>query len=149
MLRPLRFVPEEFRAQKLLAALTKQKESLAIVTDEFGGTAGMVTLEDIIEEIFGEIRDESDREAPTEEQLSENEFLFSARLEVRYLNKTYNLNIPESDAYETLAGYIIHKNEAIPQEQEVLKFEELEFTILATSPARIETVNVKQIDEKK
>ena len=149
MLRPLRFVPEDFRAQKLLALMTKHKESLAIVTDEFGGTSGMVTLEDIIEEIFGEIQDESDREAPTEQQLSESEFLFSARLEVKYLNKTYDLNIPESDDYETLAGYIIYMNEDIPNEQEILQFGNLEFTIIATSPARIETVNVKLLDEKK
>ena len=149
MLRPLRFVPESFKAQKLLAVMTKHKESLAIVTDEFGGTSGMVTLEDIIEEIFGEIRDESDKEALVEEQLSENEFLFSARLEVKYLNKTYNLNIPESDDYETLAGYIINRNEDIPKEQEVLHLGHLECTIISTSPARIETVNVKLNDEKK
>lgn len=149
VLRPLRFVPEEFRAQKLLAAMIKHKESLAIVTDEFEGTSGMVTLEDVIEEIFGEIRDESDKDAPVEKQLSEGEFLFSARLEVRYLNKTYPLNIPESDDYETLAGYIIFMNEAIPDEQEVFVFGNLEFCIVSTSPARIETVKVKLLDEKK
>lgn len=149
MLRPLRFVPEALLAQKLLASMTKHKESLAIVTDEFGGTSGMVTLEDIIEEIFGEIRDESDKDAPTEKQISDNEYLFSARLEVKYLNKTYNLDIPESDAYETLAGYIIHLNENIPKEQEVLQLRNLECTIISTSPIRIETVNVKVLDEKK
>jgi CBS domain containing-hemolysin-like protein len=148
MLRPLRFVSEDFRAQKLLAAMTKHKESLAIVTDEYGGTSGMVTLEDLIEEIFGEIRDESDREALIEKQLSDHEFVFSARLEVRYINKVYSLGIPESDAYETLAGYIIYMNEAIPGEQETLQIENFLFTILKTSPARIETVEIKQLDKK-
>ena len=148
MLRSLRFIPEDFSAQKLLAAMTKNKESLAVVVDEFGGTSGMVTLEDLIEEIFGEIRDESDKEAPEEQQLSRNEFVFSARLEIRYLNKSYNLNIPESDAYETLAGYITCLNEAIPQEQEVLQFKNIKFTILTTSPTRIETVKVTMLDEK-
>ena len=149
MLRPLQFFPEDFRAQKLLAAMTKHKESLAIITDEYGGTSGMVTLEDLIEEIFGDISDESDRERLTEKQLSNGEYLFSARLEVKHLNKTYNLNIPESEAYETLAGYITYMNEAIPMEQEVLQFGNIEFTIITTSPARIETVKLKLFDEKK
>ncbi|MCL2727179.1 MAG: hemolysin family protein [Bacteroidales bacterium] len=148
MLRPLRFVPEDYRAQKLLAFMTKNKKSLAVVVDEYGGTSGMVTLEDLIEEIFGEIRDESDKEAPVEEQLSEHEFIFSARLDIRYLNKTYDLNIPESEAYETLAGYITHLNEAIPKELEKLQFENIMFTIISTSPTRIETVNVRLLDEK-
>jgi len=148
MLRPLRFVSEGTRAQKLLADMTKQKESLAIVTDDFGGTSGMVTLEDLIEEIFGEISDESDKEALIEKQISEHEFVFSARLEVRYINKVYDLGIPESDDYETLAGYIIYMNEAIPSEQETLQFGELFFTIVKTSPSRIETVEVKRLDKK-
>jgi len=148
LLRPLRFVEEDFRAQKLLAAMTKNRESLAVVVDEYGGTSGMVTLEDLIEEIFGEIRDESDKEAPIEQQLGENEFVFSARLELRYLNKSYDLHIPESDAYETLAGYITHINESIPQEGEILQFDNIQYTIASTSPTRIETVNVKLLDEK-
>jgi len=148
MLRPLRFVSEDVRAQKLLADMTKQKESLSIVTDDFGGTSGMVTLEDLIEEIFGEISDESDKEALIEKQISEHEFVFSARLEVRYINKVYDLGIPESEEYETLAGYIIYMNEAIPCEQETLHFGEFDFTILKTSPSRIETVEVKRLDKK-
>ena len=149
MLRPLRFISEDFRAQNLLAIMTKHKESLAIVTDEYGGTSGMVTLEDLMEEIFGEIVDESDKESLIEKQLSENEFIFSARLEVRYINKVYNLCIPESDDYETLAGYIIHMNEAIPQEQEFLLFGNLSFHIVKTSPSRVETVEIKIFDKKK
>ena len=148
MLRPLSFVPEKLRAQKLLASMTKHKESLAIVTDEFGGTSGMVTLEDLIEEIFGEICDESDKEAPIEKQLSDIEFLFSARLSVKYLNRTYELNIPESDEYETLAGYITHVHEALPKEQEMLNLGNLSFTIVKTSPVRVETVQVRISDKK-
>ncbi|MCL1973573.1 MAG: hemolysin family protein [Bacteroidetes bacterium] len=148
MMRPLNFVSENVRAQKLLASMTKHKESLAIVTDEFGGTSGMVTLEDLMEEIFGEIRDESDKEAPVEKQLSDQEFLFSARLSVKYLNRSYDLNIPESDEYETLAGYITYMHESLPKEQEILSLGPLLFTIVKTSPVRVETVQVRILEQK-
>ncbi|MDR2801842.1 MAG: CBS domain-containing protein, partial [Prevotellaceae bacterium] len=142
LLRPVDFVPETMPAQKLLASFIKQGKALAVVTDEYGGTAGLVTIEDIIEEIFGEIRDEHDNEELTERQLSDTEFEFSGRLEIKYLNKTYELDIPESDEYETLAGYITHYNESIPQPNEVLQFGRFRIHILKTSATKIDLVRL-------
>jgi CBS domain containing-hemolysin-like protein len=142
-LRPVDFVPETLSAQKLLAVFTKQKKALSVVTDEFDGTAGLVTLEDIIEEIFGEINDEHDHDNLVEIRLSETEFEFSGRIEVKHLNKTYDLSLPESDEYETLAGYITHYNESIPQQGEVLQFDRFCFHILKTSATKIDLVRMK------
>ncbi|MDR0582404.1 MAG: hemolysin family protein [Prevotellaceae bacterium] len=140
LLRPVDFVPETMPAQKLLASLIKQGKALAVVTDEYGGTAGLVTIEDIIEEIFGEIRDEHDNEELTERKLSDTEFEFSGRLEIKYLNKTYELGLPESGEYETLAGYITYYNESIPQPGEVLQFGRFRIHILKTSATKIDLV---------
>lgn len=115
MLRPMIYTPQSAPVQRLLAEFIKTRRSIAIVIDEFGGTAGMVTLEDILEEIFGEIDDEHDAAYLVEKVLSTNEYLFSGRLEIDYLNEKYDLNIEESDHYETLAGYMLHQSGEIPQ----------------------------------
>jgi CBS domain containing-hemolysin-like protein len=142
LLRPIDFIPETMSAQKLLASLIKQKKALAVVVDEYGGTAGIVTIEDMIEEIFGEINDEHDSDNIVDIQLSEEEFEFSGRVEVKYINKEYELNIPESDDYETLAGYITYHNENIPQQGDVLQFGRFRFRILKTTATKIDLVHL-------
>ncbi len=134
--------PESMSAEKLLTKLTNENKSLAIVVDEFGGTAGMVTIEDIIEEIFGEIEDEFDQENELEIQISESEYHFSARLEIDYLNKKYQLNIPESDEYETLAGYILYLNNNIPKLNEIIETEDFAFAVTDVNNTRIEAIHL-------
>lgn len=146
LLRDVTYVNEQMSAQKLLAYLTKNRKSVAIVRDEYGGTSGMVTLEDLIEEIFGDIDDELDKEEFIEKQVGDNEYIFSARLEIKEINRKYNLNIPDRDDYETLAGYIMFNNENIPKEKEVLNFGEFSITILKTTKNRIETINLKKLN---
>ena len=143
VLRTVTYVSEEMSAQTLLAYFTKNRSSIAVVRDEWGGTSGIVTLEDLIEEIFGDIDDELDKEEFIEKQISRDEFIFSARLEVEEINRKFELDLPESDAYETLAGLIMHFNEAIPGEKEVVEVENFSFTILKTTRNKIETVNVR------
>jgi len=143
VLRTVTYVSEEMSAQTLLAYFTKNRVSIAVVRDEWGGTSGIVTLEDLIEKIFGEIDDELDKEEFIEKQVSEDEYIFSARLEVEEINRKYELELPESDAYETLAGLIMYFNEAIPGEKEVVEVDNFTFTILTTTRNKIETVNVR------
>ena len=143
LLRPVNYISEEMSAQNLLAYLTKNRKSVAVVRDEYGGTGGIVTLEDLIEEIFGDISDELDKEEFTEKKISDNEYVFSARLEVKELNRKYDIDLPESDEYETLAGLIIYCNENIPSEKETLRIGKFTFTILKTTSNRIETVSLK------
>ncbi len=138
--------PETMNASDLLNEMIKKHKSIAIVVDEFGGTAGMVTLEDIIEEIFGEIEDEHDKEEITEKQVSPKEFILSTRHEVDYLNEKYNLNFEISDEYETLAGFIIHHHESIPEINEQIKIPPYLFTILKSSENRIEEVKLEITD---
>ena len=135
-------VPEAMNAVDLLNQFTRERKSIAWVIDEFGGTAGIVTMEDILEEIFGEIRDEYDDEEYVEKQLSANEFIFSGRLEVEYINEKYKLNIPIDDA-ETLSGFIIENHESIPTQKERIIIGHYEFDILLVTDTRIETVKVK------
>ncbi len=142
----IQFVPESMSAEKLLQQLTAQRRSMAVVVDEFGGTAGLVTVEDIIEEIFGEIEDEFDKDPELEVQIAENEYHFSARLEIDYLNEKYHLEIPESEDYETLAGYILHYHNNIPSLNEVIRIDHYEMTIIDVNQTRIESVHLK-IDE--
>jgi CBS domain containing-hemolysin-like protein len=142
MLITLEFVPESMSAQKLLASLIKNHKSVAVVVDEFGGTAGMVTMEDMMEEIFGEIEDEHDSESLLEKQLSENEFLLAGRLEVAYLNEKYNLRIEESDEYETLAGFIIFSSESIPAVGEILEVGRFKVRILKTTASKVDLVHI-------
>ena len=138
--------PETMAANELLNIFIKNHKSVAVVVDEFGGTSGIVTMEDIIEEIFGEIHDEYDKEESTEKQISENEYLFSARIEIDYLNEKYKFNIPVSDEYETLAGFIIHYHESIPLENETILISPFRFTILKSSGNRIEEVKLELIE---
>ncbi len=143
LLREIDHVSENLSAQYLMSTFIKNKKSIAVVDDEYGGTAGIITLEDLIEEIFGEISDELDDEEFVEKKISDVEYLFSGRLEVKELNKKYELDLPESDEYETLAGMIMYNNENIPEEKEILQFGIFSFTILKTSKNRIETVALK------
>jgi len=148
ILRPIDFVQETMPAKKLLASLTKNRKALAVVLDEFGGTSGIVTMEDIMEEIFGEIDDEYDSSDLLEQKISDMEYEFSGRIEVKYINKTYALNIPESDEYETLAGYIMFCNENIPEQGEILQFDNFRFQILETSATKIERVHLTLLEEE-
>ncbi len=147
ILREVNVYPETMAANKLLSFFIKNHKSIAVVVDEFGGTSGIVTMEDIIEEIFGEIEDEYDKDDEPEEQLSENEFIFSARAEIDYLNEKYNLNIPVSDEYETLAGFIIRYHESIPEAGDEIEIPPYSFKILKASGNRLELVQMK-IEEK-
>ena len=144
ILLPIAFVPEASSGMQLLELFTKNSGNIAVVVDEYGGTAGVVTIEDVIEEIFGEIEDEHDVEDLLEEHLAEDEYRFSARLEIDYLNSTYELNLEESEEYETLGGYIIHHLENIPQAGEVLEAGDWIFRIEQVSHNRIETIHLSK-----
>src|SRR5690606_35642321 len=129
-------------AVDLMNRFTKDRKSIAWVIDEFGGTAGIVTMEDVLEEIFGDINDEYDTPDLVEEQISEHEFIFSGRIELDYLNEKYDFEFPTDD-YETLSGYIIANHETIPKIKERIVIENYEFDILLVSDTRIETVKLK------
>ncbi|WP_165733102.1 hemolysin family protein [Polaribacter sp. 20A6] len=147
ILLPVEIVPESMMINNILNSLMKKRKSVAVVVDEYGGTSGMITVEDIVEELFGEIEDEHDTQEFLEKKISETEFNFSARLEVDYLNEEYSLNIPKSEAYETLGGFIIEQTESIPKENEVVDIEDFEIKILKMSSAKIEEVRLKIVDE--
>lgn len=142
-IRPIEFFPETYSAQELLKHLSKKKQSIAVVVDEFGGTSGIISIEDLIEEIFGEIEDEYDVEDSVEETINEDDYIFSARLEIDYLNKNYKFNFPESDDYETLAGYIIHYHESIPQINEEIVIGNYIFKIIKATDTKLEEVEIK------
>ncbi len=144
--RPIIVVPEAMLANIVLSMFIQQNKSIAVVVDEFGGTSGIVTMEDVIEEIFGEIDDEFDFEELTEKQIDDHEYIFSARLEIDYLNENYPLNLPESDEYETLAGLIIHYHQNIPSLKETIILKNLSFEILEASETRIEKVRLRVND---
>ena len=146
-LLPVAFVPEPMPVNKVLKVLTKQHKSIAVVLDEYGGTAGIVTLEDIVEELFGEIEDEHDHVQLYEKQLSENRFEFSARLEVDYLNKTYQLNLPEDEFYETLGGLIVFNTEEIPEKNAKIEIAGYTMTIKNVASNKIERI-VLEVPEK-
>ncbi|MDR2938275.1 MAG: hemolysin family protein [Prevotellaceae bacterium] len=148
MLITLEFVPESMSAQQLLALFIKKKKSMAVVVDEFGGTAGMVAMEDVMEEIFGEIEDEHDCDDLMEKQLSDTEFVLAGRLEVTYLNEQYGLGIPESDEYETLAGFIIFGTESIPKAGEEIALNGFTLRVLRTSASKIDLVHLTVAGEK-
>lgn len=146
VVRNVKAYPETMAANALLNNFIKDHKSVAVVVDEFGGTSGIVTMEDIIEEIFGEIHDEYDMEETTEKMVSDTEFLFSSRIEIDYINEKYKLNIPVSDEYETLAGFIIHYHESIPNVNETIKIPPFQFTILKSSGNRIEEVKLEMME---
>lgn len=142
ILHTITAVPETMSAVDLMNRFTKDRKSIAWVIDEFGGTAGIVTMEDVLEEIFGDINDEFDTPDHVEKQIAENEFIFSGRLELDYLNEKYDFNLP-TDESETLSGYIIAYHETIPKLKERIVIEDFEFDILLVSDTRIETVKMK------
>jgi len=142
VLKPISFVPTVISGKELLEKFTKQAGSLAVVTDEYGGTAGIITLEDVIEEIFGEIEDEHDNDDWIEERINEKEFLFSARVDIDYLIETYNLDLEESNEYETLAGLMIFHLEKIPEQNTMLRIGNYKFIIEEVSDRKIEKVRL-------
>ena len=143
MLLPVTIVPEVLSANEVLKQFTDMHRSVAVIVDEYGGTAGMVTIEDLIEEIFGEIHDEHDLPDETEKKIGENEYLFSGRLEINYLNKKYDLNIPEHEDYETLGGFIFQHHENIPETNEEIVIPPYTIVIQKVKHNRIEQVRMK------
>jgi CBS domain containing-hemolysin-like protein len=144
ILMPVVFVPETMLAKDVLNVLIKKCKSIAVVIDEYGGTSGIMTVEDIIEELFGEIEDEHDLVALVEEELGDNHYKFSARLEVDYLNDMYKLNLPESENYETLGGLIVNCTEEIPEQNEIVEIEDYIFKVIEVSSTKIELVEMKR-----
>ena len=142
LLREISFVPETMLASRLMKQLMQQKRSLAIVVDEFGGTSGLVSLEDIMEEITGEIEDEHDSTNHVAKQLSDHEFILSARLEISKINEQFDLSLPESDEYMTLGGLILHVYQSFPKLNEVVKFGDFEFKIVKNTATKIELVRL-------
>lgn len=143
---PVGFVPETILIKDVLNVLTKKSQSMAVVIDEYGGTAGIMTVEDIIEELFGEIEDEHDTIELIEEQINDNTYKFSARLEVDYINETYKLNLPEGENYETIGGLIVNEIEGIPQEKEDVQINNFKFTIEEVSSTKIDVVCLKILE---
>jgi putative hemolysin len=146
ILFPVEVIPESMPAKELLNLFTRKQKVIAWVVDEFGGTAGIITMEDLLEEIFGEIKDEHDEEELIEKQIDDNDFVFAGRLEIDLLNEKYNLNIPEGE-YETLSGYILAKHEDLPNQNEELYIDHFKFDIVSVSDKRIETVKLKVIKQ--
>ena len=142
ILLPVVFVPETMLVKDVLNILIKKRKSIAVVIDEYGGTSGMMTVEDIVEELFGEIEDEHDPVVLIEEKLEADRYLFSARLEVDYLNEVYKLEIPVGENYETLGGYIVNHTEEIPQQDGVVEINDFSFLIKEVSNTKIELVEV-------
>ena len=147
ILLPVAFVPETMKISEVLKLLTKQRKSIAVVLDEYGGTSGIITVEDIIEELFGEIEDEHDHVALFEKQIDKGLFEFSARVEVDYINQKYDLRLPENEFYETLGGLIVYLKEEIPTEGTVIEIENYEFEIKEVSSTKIEKVILNVKDE--
>ena len=139
-------VPETMNAQKLLGTLISQKRSIAVIVDEFGGTSGIVTLEDLVEEIFGEIEDEHDNSNYTAKDIGGGEYIISARLEIEKANEMLGLNLPESDEYITVGGLILHEYQSFPKLNEVVRFGHWEFKILQNTTTKIELVKLKVLD---
>ncbi len=144
MLLPIPAVPESMSAADLITKFSRERKSIAWVVDEFGGTAGIITMEDVLEELFGEIQDEYDVEEFVEKQVSENEYLLSGRLELDYLEEKYGFKFPENES-ETLSGYIINYHETIPRQKERIIIDDYEFDIISVSDTRIEMVKMKKL----
>ena len=145
VLLPISFVPESMLALDMLNQFIENNKGVALVVDEFGGTSGMITIEDVTEEIVGEIVDEHDIEELTDEQLSENSYRLLAKIDVEMVNKKYNLDLPESDEYETIAGLLLHHFEEIPTINDVIKLEEYQFTIIKVNETTIQEVQLELI----
>ena len=145
---PIEFIPEPMIVNDVLKRLTRQRKSIAVVIDEYGGTSGIITVEDIIEELFGEIEDEHDNYDYYEKKISENLFEFSARLEIEYLNKMHNLNLPESESYDTLGGLIVFNKEEIPNIDDEIIIDKYSIKITEATSSKIEKVLLKKIQSK-
>ena len=145
---PVVFVPEPMLVNDVLEKLTRESKSIAVVIDEYGGTSGIITVEDIVEELFGEIEDEHDTNDLHEKKLSENTYEFSSRLEIEYLNRTYNFNLPQSESYDTLGGLIVFNKEEIPKIGDIIMIGLYSIEILHATSSKIEKVVLKKIDEQ-
>jgi len=145
ILLPIPFVPESMSVMQLLTQFIESNKGIALVVDEFGGTSGMLTIEDVTEEIVGEIVDEHDVEEITDNQLTTNKYQLFARLDIEVVNQKYELNLPESDEYETIAGLILHHLEEIPKKDDVIELEEFQFTIIKVNDTAIQEVELKVI----
>lgn len=146
-LLPVGIIPESMTANKILEDLISKNRSIAVVIDEFGGTAGMLTMEDIIEEIFGEIEDEHDKIDVVQDVLDNGEYIFGGRMEIDAINENYDIKLPEGEEYETLAGFIIHQLEDIPEVGDELRFENYKFTIREVSSTKIDLVHIRTVEE--
>ena len=142
-IKPVVFTPETMPADKLMRSLMQQKKSMAVVVDEFGGTAGIVTLEDLVEEIFGDIEDGHDMKNLVARRINEKEFEFSGRMEIEKINEMFDLGFPESDDYMTIAGYILFHYQTLPKQGEKIRIENYEFTIIKLNTTKIELVRMK------
>ncbi len=148
ILLPVEFVPETMLIQDILNVLTKKRKSIAVVLDEYGGTAGIMTVEDIIEELFGEIEDEHDTTDLIEERLGESTYKLSARLEVDYLNEAYRWELPKGDEYETLGGLIVNETGEIPEQDSEIRVENFKFVILEVSSTKIDLVSLEILEKE-
>ena len=148
ILLPVEIVPESMMINDVLNSLMKKRKSIAIVVDEYGGTSGMITVEDIVEELFGEIEDEHDVQELTNKKISETVFKLSARLEIDFLNEEYNLSIPKDEAYETLGGFIIDHTESIPEKDAVLYILNYKITIISVSSSKIDEIHLKVLNNE-
>lgn len=144
---PVEFVPETVLIKDVLNVLIKKRKSIAVVLDEYGGTSGIMTVEDIVEELFGEIEDEHDTDHSIEEVLENDTFKFSARLDVDYINETYKINLPESENYETLGGLIVNHTEQIPEKNDVVIIDSFQFIVLEVSNTKIDLVELKLLKQ--
>ena len=148
MVMPVELVPETMLIKDILSTLIRKRKSIAVVVDEYGGTSGIITVEDIVEELVGEIEDEHDSKALYEEKINEKTYKLSARIKVDYLNETYKMNLPENETYETLGGLIVNFREGIPEQNEQLKFENFICTILEVSNTKIDLVSLELLDHE-
>ncbi|MBK8499813.1 MAG: HlyC/CorC family transporter [Flavobacteriales bacterium] len=149
VMRPVNFIPGTMPADEVLQLFIKQRTHVAVVVDEFGGTAGMVTMEDVVESIVGDIEDEHDTPEDVEERLSAHEYLFSARLEVGHLRARHKLNLPESEEYDTLAGYLLHRTGDLPEQGQVIELNPFRFTVAQVAHGRIDLVRVDVVDAER
>ena len=144
--KELPIVPETMAAHKLMKLFMQQKKSIAVVVDEFGGTSGIVALEDLVEEIFGDIEDEHDNTSYICKQIAEHEYVLSARLEIEKVNEMFDLELPESDDYQTVGGLILNRYQSFPKLHEVVQFDHFEFKIIKVAATKIELVRLKVLE---